>query len=138
MQNKRTFMVRLSINMLLNLLSVQFLFLLAGAAFLFDLSEEVVTLIIDEDKCREVLYFNFPDSFHTEFGIFHTLNALDVVLGKDSCRTADAAEIEATMLLASVGYCLAAVTFREHNHASAVALEEINIGIHTSGSSRAH
>ena len=80
MQNKRTFMVRLSINMLLNLLSVQFLFLLAGAAFLFDLSEEVVTLIIDEDKCREVLYFNFPDSFHTQFRILYTLNALDVVL----------------------------------------------------------
>ena len=138
MQNKRTFMVRLSINMLLNLLSVQFLFLLAGAAFLFDLSEEVVTLIIDEDKCREVLNFNFPDSFHAEFGIFHALDALDVVLCKDSCRSADAAEIEAAVLFTSVGHLLAAVTFREHNHASAVALEEINIGIHTSGSSRAH
>ena len=138
MQNKRTFMVRLSINMLLNLLSVQFLFLLARAAFLLDLSEEVVTLIIDEDKCREVLNFNFPDSFHAEFGIFHALDALDVVLCKDSCRTADAAEIEAAVLLASVGYCLAAVTLSEHHHASAVALEEINIGIHTSGSSRAH
>ena len=80
MQNKRTFMVRLSINMLLNLLSVQFLFLLARAAFLLDLSEEVVTLIIDEDKCREVLNFNFPDSFHAEFGIFHALDALDGAL----------------------------------------------------------
>ena len=128
--------MRLSIMM--NMSVLQCWFLLARAAFLLDLSEEVVTLIIDEDKCREVLNFNFPDSFHTEFGIFHALDALDVVLCKDSCRTADAAEIEAAVLLASVGYCLAAVTFREHNHASAVALEEINIGIHTSGSSRAH
>ena len=128
--------MRLSIMM--NMSVLQCWFLLARATFLLDLSEEVVTLIIDEDKCREVLNFNFPDSFHAEFGIFHALDALDVVLCKDSCRTADAAEIEAAVLLASVGYCLAAVTFREHNHASAVALEEINIGIHTSGSSRAH
>ena len=129
-------MMRLSIMM--NMSVLQCWFLLARATFLLDLSEEVVTLIIDEDKCREVLNFNFPDSFHAEFGIFHALDALDVVLCKDSCRTADAAELDAAVLLASVGYCLAAVTFREHNHASAVALEEINIGIHTSGSSRAH
>ena len=128
--------MRLSIMM--NMSVLQCWFLLARAAFLLDLSEEVVTLIIDEDKCREVLNFNFPDSFHAEFGIFHALDALDVVLCKDSCRSADAAEIEAAVLLASVAYCLAAVTLREHNHASAVALEEINIGIHTSGSSRAH
>ena len=80
MQNKRTFMVRLSINMLLNLLSVQFLFLLAGAAFLFDLSEEVVTLVINEDKCREIFNFNLPNGFHAEFGIFHTLDVLDALL----------------------------------------------------------
>ena len=128
--------MRLSIMM--NMSVLQCWFLLAGAAFLFDLSEEVVTLVINEDKCREIFNFNLPNGFHAEFGIFHALDALDVVLCKDSCRTADAAEIEAAVLLASVGYCLAAVTFREHNHASAVALEEINIGIHTSGSSRAH
>ena len=128
--------MRLSIMM--NMSVLQCWFLLARAAFLFDLSEEVVTLVINEDKCREIFNFNLPNGFHAEFGIFHALDALDVVLCKDSCRSADAAEIEAAVLLASVGYCLAAVTFREHNHASAVALEEINIGIHTSGSSRAH
>ena len=129
-------MMRLSIMM--NMSVLQCWFLLARATFLLDLSEEVVTLVINEDKCREIFNFNLPNGFHAEFGIFHALDALDVVLCKDSCRTADAAEIEAAVLLASVGYCLAAVTFREHNHASAVALEEINIGIHTSGSSRAH
>ena len=128
--------MRLSIMM--NMSVLQCWFLLARATFLLDLSEEVVTLVINEDKCREIFNFNLPNGFHAEFGIFHALDALDVVLCKDSCRTADAAEIEAAVLLASVGYCLAAVTFREHNHASAVALEEINIGIHTSGSSRAH
>ena len=38
---------------------------------------------------REVLHLNLPDSFHTEFGIFHALNALDVVLCQDSGRTTE-------------------------------------------------
>ena len=50
--------------------------LLATAAWL-ELLEEVVALIIDEDKCWEVLYFYLPNGFHTYFGEFHALDALD-------------------------------------------------------------
>ena len=53
--------------------------LLAGATW-FELLEEVVSFIINEDECREVFYFYFPDSFHSEFRIFYTFNALDIVL----------------------------------------------------------
>ena len=100
--------------------------------------EEVVALIVHQDECREVLHLNLPDSFHTEFGIFHALNALDVVLCQDSGRTTDRAQVETAILLAGICHLLAAVTFGKHNHAAAVALEEVYIRVHTSGSSRAH
>ena len=76
--------------------------------------EEVVALIVHQDECREVLHLNLPDSFHTEFGIFHTLNALDIVLRQNSCRATDRTEIETAVLLASVCDLLAAVTFGKY------------------------
>lgn len=94
--------------------------------------EEVVALIVHQDECREVLHLNLPDSFHTEFGIFHALNALDVVLCQDSGRTTDRAQVETAILLAGICHLLAAVTFGKHNHAAAVALEEVYIRVHTS------
>ena len=42
------------------------------------------------------------------------------------------------MLLTSISYSLAAITLRQHDHTSSVALEQINVRVHTSGSSRAH
>ena len=36
----------------------------------FQLLEEIVTLIIYQDECREVFHFNLPDSLHTQFRIF--------------------------------------------------------------------
>ena len=104
----------------------------------FQLFEEVIALVIYQDECREVLYFNLPDSFHTQFGIFYALDALDVVLCQDSSRTTDRAQVETTVLLAGIRHLLATVTFGKHNHAAAVALEEVYIRVHTSGSSRAH
>ena len=67
----------------------------------FQLLEEIVTLIIYQDECREVFHFNLPDSLHTQFRIFHTFNALDIVLCKDSSRSADRTQIETTMFLTS-------------------------------------
>jgi hypothetical protein len=43
-----------------------------------ELLEEVVALVINEYKCREVLHLNLPDGLHSELRILHTLNALDV------------------------------------------------------------
>ena len=45
---------------------------------LFELREEVVALVINEDEGREVFYTYFPYGFHAEFWVFHTLDTLDV------------------------------------------------------------
>ena len=61
----------------------------AGSAFGLDFSEEVIALVVNEDECGEVFDFNFPDSFHSELGIFEQFDFLDRVGGKHCCRTAD-------------------------------------------------
>jgi hypothetical protein len=68
--------------------SKAFTSLAAAAAWLY-LLEEVVALVINEDKCREVLNLDFPDSLHAELGVLDALDALDVVLREDSGRTTD-------------------------------------------------
>ena len=54
-----------------------------------ELLEEVVALVIHKDECREVLNLDLPDSLHSEFRILYALDALDIVLSKDSCRATD-------------------------------------------------
>ncbi len=56
-----------------------------------DLLEEVVAFVIHQDKRREVFHFNFPDRFHTQFRVFHALQALYAALRQNRCRAADAA-----------------------------------------------
>ena len=99
--------------------------------------EEVIALVIYEDKGGEVFDPDFPDRFHSEFGIFEKLYLLDGVLCQNGCRTSDAAEVETSVLLAGVRDGLRAVPLRDHNHGAAVFLEEIHIGIHTACSSGA-
>lgn len=81
-------------------------FLLATSATRFDLFEEIVTLVVNEDECREVLNADFPDGLHAQFRIFNAFDALDVVLSKNSCRTTNATQVETAMFLASVGNLL--------------------------------
>jgi hypothetical protein len=38
------------------------------------LFKEVVALVVNEDEGGEVLDLNFPNGFHSEFGIFHALD----------------------------------------------------------------
>ncbi len=59
------------------------------AATLFNLGEEIIALVVNEDKCREIFDFDFPDCFHTELGVFEEFYFLDRILGKDSGGTAD-------------------------------------------------
>lgn len=54
-----------------------------------DLLEEVIALVIYQDKRGEVLYLDLPDRFHTQFRIFHALDALDIVLRQDRRRATD-------------------------------------------------
>ena len=57
---------------------ITMLLLTAGAGL--QLLEEVVALVVNEDEGGKVLNGNLPDRLHAEFGIFHTLNALDGAL----------------------------------------------------------
>ena len=63
--------------------------LLAASATRFDLFEEIVTLVVYQDKCWKIFHFDLPDRFHTQFRIFHALDALDIVLSQDSCGATD-------------------------------------------------
>ena len=105
--------------------------LLAAAGL--QLLEEVVSLVVHEDEGGEVFHFNLPDGFHAQFGIFHALDALDIVLGQDGCRATDGAEVETAVLLAGVGHGLAAVTLGQHDHAASMALEQVDVRVHTAG-----
>ena len=101
------------------------------ALFVDDLLEEVVTFVIDQDKRREIFYFDFPDSFHTQLRISDALQMLDALLRQYRRRTADATEVEAAVFMSRVGNLLTAVTFRQHDHAAAVGLQQIHVGVHT-------
>ena len=67
------------------------------------LFEEIIAFIVYQNEGREIFYFDFPDSFHAEFGIFYALDGFDVVLREDSRRTTDRTEVETTILLTSIG-----------------------------------
>ncbi len=66
------------------------------------LLEEVVALVVDDDKRGEVLDVNLPDSLHAELGVLADLDLLDAVLCEDGRRSADGAKVEAAILLARV------------------------------------
>ena len=56
---------------------------------------------------------------------------LDALLRQYRRRTADATEVEAAVFMTRVGNLLTAVTFRQHDHAAAVGLQQIHVGVHT-------
>ena len=98
-----------------------------------DVGEEVVALVVHQDVGREVLDGNLPDGFHTQLGVLDALDGGDAVLGQIGRHTADGAEVETTVFLAGIRHALGAVALGNHNHAAAMALEEVYIGIHTPG-----
>ena len=40
----------------------------------FQLLEEIVALVVHKNKCREVLHFDFPNGFHSQFWILYAFN----------------------------------------------------------------
>ena len=100
--------------------------------------KEVISLVVDEDEGGEVFNLNLPYGLHTEFRVFHAFDALDVVLGKDGCWSADGAEVETTVVFACVGDVNTSVTLCKHDSASAVVLEFINVGVHATCCGGAH
>ena len=121
------------------ILNFDFLFEYGASLARFQLLEEVVALIVHEDECREVLHFDLPDSLHTQFGVLHALDGLDIVLRQDSSRTTDRTEVETTVLLTSIRHIDGAVALGEHDHRAAVILEDRSgelPGIHPRGRQR--
>ena len=59
----------------------------------FQLLEEVVALVINQDECREVFNVNLPHSLHTQFRIFYALDALDRALREDGSNTTNGTQI---------------------------------------------
>src|SRR5215467_2378314 len=98
--------------------------------------EEIVSLVIDNDKGREINNFDAPDRLHSEFGIFDDLDLLDTVLRKARGRAADRAEIEPAMLAAGSANLRAAITLRQSDETSAGGHEGIDIAVHAPGSGR--
>src|SRR5687767_5116999 len=89
------------------------------------LLEEIVTFVVDQDECREIVYLDLPDRFHPKLRKFHYLDALDVFFRQDRRGTPDAPEIKATMLFARGGHLRSSVAFRDHDHAATLALEKV-------------
>ena len=102
------------------------------------LLEEVVAFVVNQDECREVFNCDFPNGFHSEFGVLDALDALDAGLREHRGSTADCAEIETTVFLAGIGDFLSAVALGNHNKRCAVLLEFIHIGVHAIGRCGAH
>lgn len=88
---------------------------LALGAAGFDLLEEIVALVIHQDKGGEVNDFNLPNGLHAQFGELYALNALDALLRKDGSRATDRAEVETAVLLAGVGNDLRTVALGYHD-----------------------
>jgi hypothetical protein len=92
--------------------------------------EEIIALVVDDDEGREILDFNLPDRFHTEFGIFVNLDLFDATLGEPRRRPADRAEIKAMVPRSGLAHFLRAIALSQHHQRAAGRLELIDIGIH--------
>ena len=99
--------------------------------------EKIVALVVGDDEGREVLDFYATDRLHAEFVILYGLHALDAFLGQASGGTADAAQVEATMIFASLDDHLGAVALGKHDERTTGSLKFVDEGIHSTGSGRA-
>ena len=81
----------------------------------FQFLKEIMSFIVYKYEGREVFYANLPYCFHSQFRIFHTLNALDAALRKHRSNASNGTQIEATMLFTCIGYNLSTVSFGYHH-----------------------
>src|SRR5215470_13147342 len=98
--------------------------------------EEIVSLVVDNDKGREINNFDAPDRLHSELGIFDDLDLLDTVLRKARRRAADRAEIEPAVLAAGSANLWAAIALRQSDETSAGRHEGIDIAVQAPGRGR--
>ena len=88
-------------------------------------------------KGRKIDDLDTPDRFHAEFGVFDDIDLADAVLRQACGRTADRAEVKATMFLAGGSHSRRSVPLGEHHLTAAVRLEQIDVGVHASRRRRA-
>src|SRR5690606_30956590 len=98
--------------------------------FCCHLGVKVLPFMVDDDEGREVFHLDAPDGLHAQLRIRERLDFLDAMLSQTSGRAADRAQIEATVFAASFPYLWGAISLREHHHAAAVALEQVDVGVH--------
>ena len=93
-------------------------------------SEKIVALVVDDDEGREILHLDLPHGFHAELWVLEHLDLLDAVLREPRRRSADAAEVEAAVLLTRGGHGAAAVALGQHHQRAAGGLEGVDVGVH--------
>jgi hypothetical protein len=79
------------------------------------LLEEIIALIINDNKGWKILNFNFPDSFHSQFRILQDLYLFDAVFGENGSRSSDAAQIEPSVGFTGFGHLGTSVALRKRN-----------------------
>ena len=82
-----------------------------AAMLLLKLAEEIIPFVVNQHKGGQIFDLHHPHRLHAKFGILKTAQAFHELLCQQSRRSADTAEVEATVFMAGIGDLLAAVTF---------------------------
>mmetsp|Transcript_125460 Transcript_125460/g.313433 ORF Transcript_125460/g.313433 Transcript_125460/m.313433 type:complete len:288 (-) Transcript_125460:895-1758(-) len=98
--------------------------------------EEVVTLVVHDHECWEVLDFDLPDGLHAQLLHIKDLNLFDAIAAQRGSNTSDRSQVEASMLLTRLRHSRRAVALPDHDHGASLGLERVNIGIHAASSGR--
>lgn len=98
--------------------------------FVDDLLEEVVIFVIDQDKCWEIFYFDFLDSFYIQFWISDVFQMFDVLLCQYCCWIVDVIEVEVVVFMICVGNLLIVVIFCQYDYVVVVGLQQIYVGVY--------
>mmetsp|Transcript_61357 Transcript_61357/g.171322 ORF Transcript_61357/g.171322 Transcript_61357/m.171322 type:complete len:421 (-) Transcript_61357:724-1986(-) len=92
--------------------------------------EEVVAFVVHDNESREILDLDAPHRLHAELLVLDHLHLLDRVLREVGRRTADAAQIEAAVLLAGIRDALGPVALGQGDHGVAPLLEHWHVRVH--------
>lgn len=106
------------------------LFSVVCVLFVDDLLEEVVIFVIDQDKCWEIFYFDFLDSFYIQFRISDVFQMFDVLLCQYCCWIVDVIEVEVVVFMICVGNLLIVVIFCQYDYVVVVGLQQIYVGVY--------
>mmetsp|Transcript_89174 Transcript_89174/g.277220 ORF Transcript_89174/g.277220 Transcript_89174/m.277220 type:complete len:556 (-) Transcript_89174:395-2062(-) len=98
------------------------------------LLEEVVALVVHHHKGGEVLDLDLPHCLHPQLLHVQDLHPFDALRAERGRHAADGAEVEAAVLLASLGHLRGAVALANHDHGAPECLEGADVGVHAPSS----